>query len=178
MAKVIEFDLSSAGLTKAIKEIRQAKKDFLDTCTKLVKQLMDLGVLEGQTQISLFEFKGSPQELINGMKKGAYNEKTRSGIVYNDVYYAVFVEYGTGLVGKSQSYTGEFMPASVTAKGKVYSSYDQGGYGEDGWWYVDEKTGKLRWTMGQPSRPFFYNMYRQLKAKAPGVAKAVFGEWL
>ena len=61
--------------------------------------------------------------------------------------YGVYVEMGTGIVGKyGAQHPNPPMPDWV---------YDIHDHGSAGWSYYD-KSGKLRWTMGQESRPFLY----------------------
>ena len=170
--RTIEFSLSSFDISHAVTEIERYKEDFLRTCNELISLLVADGIITGKYAIAAMGALDTG-ELHDGMK-GYFNMQTRTGIVYNDVYYAVFVEYGTGVVGEKNDYKGEFMPASVIAKGKTYSSYDQNGHGEAGWWYKNDHDGHVYWTKGQPSRPFFYTMYQSLKRQAPRTAAAVF----
>lgn len=67
--------------------------------------------------------------------------------------YAVFVEFGTGVVGSGKPH-----PDISIAGWK----YDVNGHGELGWWYPDDE-GKLHWTKGMPSRPFMFNTAQQLR---------------
>lgn len=67
--------------------------------------------------------------------------------------YAVFVEFGTGVVGGRSSH-----PDISIAGWK----YDVNGHGELGWWYPG-KDGNYHWTKGMPSRPFMYNTAQQLR---------------
>lgn len=59
--------------------------------------------------------------------------------------YAMYVEYGTGIVGSENPHPHPW-------------EYDINAYGEDGWIYKGDD-GKLHWTAGQPSRPFMYNTW-------------------
>jgi len=73
--------------------------------------------------------------------------------------YAMFVEYGTGIVGSENPHpTGRW-------------NYDVNSHGESGWWYPTDssdpnpskkmnKNGNMvAWTKGVPSRPFLYDTW-------------------
>lgn len=62
--------------------------------------------------------------------------------------YAMYVEYGTGIVGSEHPHPSPEIPWA----------YDINNHGDDGWQYIG-KDGKLHWTKGQPSRPFMYNTW-------------------
>lgn len=75
--------------------------------------------------------------------------------------YAIFVEFGTGVVGEGSSHP------KASEYGWVY---DVNGHGESGWWYPTDaddpnptkKLGKEGWiafTRGQASRPFMYDLW-------------------
>lgn len=77
--------------------------------------------------------------------------------------YAVFVEYGTGIIGS------EIQHPKANEHGWIY---DVNGHGVLGWWYptvdsdpnpykwVNPATGVLyAWTAGQQSRPFMYHTW-------------------
>jgi len=175
--RTITFDLSVAGIDKALAELEQFKKDFIAAADAVIRELSEnLGI---RFQIVSIASLGAVDQ--GGLSDGAYGEydpQTRVGIVTNNAYYAVFVEYGTGVVGAASPYVGPATVTSVSANGYgPYSAYDQNGHGEEGWIYKGSD-GKRHWTAGQPSRPFFYTMMRQLADAAPGVAERVFNEKL
>lgn len=79
--------------------------------------------------------------------------------------YAIFVEYGTGIIGSENPHP------NPAAKGWIY---DKNNKGEDGWWYPCDEEIKSRYpyirtrtingilyahTKGQRSRPFVYETY-------------------
>jgi len=166
MAKrVISFDLSEAGITKAISEINRFKGDFLRTCNEVIQELQLQGVIHGKANIAAWGavYTG---ELGNSMK-GYFDASRRTGIVYNDAYYAVFVEFGTGIVGE-----GEPHPAAPPGW-----KYDYNEHGEAGWFYKNDRDGHVYWTQGMPSRPFMYDTFRELKQIAPDVVRKHFGNF-
>lgn len=62
----------------------------------------------------------------------------------------IYVEFGTGIVG-AMNISHPKLPDDWT--------YDEMGHGESGWFYF--KDGRIRWTMGQKSRPFFYKSIKE-----------------
>lgn len=62
--------------------------------------------------------------------------------------YAIYVEYGTGIVGKQ----GQPHPNP-----EIPWQHDINGHGEDGWFYMEN--GRGHWTSGQASRPFMYETW-------------------
>lgn len=97
-------------------------------------------------------------------------EKIEEGIILgipessSDGGYAMFVEYGTGIVGKSD---GKVHPWA----GKTGWIYDSNNHGREGWWYPSNDRDKNKhkhqdangkwwaWTQGQVSRPFMYDTW-------------------
>lgn len=67
--------------------------------------------------------------------------------------WAIFVEYGTGIVGKQ---------APHHPKPELPWVHDSHGHGDKGWVY--EKDGRFRWTAGQASRPFMYDTWKWARA--------------
>ena len=60
--------------------------------------------------------------------------------------YALYVEFGTGIVGKRSPHP------NATQEGW---EYDKNGHGESGWFYMGED-GRRHWTQGMPARPYIY----------------------
>ena len=86
--------------------------------------------------------------------------------IYTDCDWAAFVEFGTGVVGKSNPH-----PDTGLANWK----YDTNNHGEAGWWYFND--GEWHWTKGMPSRPFMYETAQELRDMSVimNIAKDVFG---
>lgn len=164
--KTISFSLDSASIDQAIREIEKYRDDLLNALNDLVRRLTEDGVRVASVNVQRLGALDTG-ELADSFI-GIYNDSTHVGILRTDCWYAVFVEYGTGVVGAGSPYTGPFMtgPVSVTnpytGNSYTYSAYDQNGHGDDGWWYISERDGHRHWTKGQPSRPFFYQTYMDL----------------
>lgn len=176
--RVITFNLDLDGIDHAIREIERYRNDFMKAADAVLRELTEK--LGKEYQIAaISELVGDSKALQTGAS-GYYDEGKRIGFVRNETYFAVFVEFGTGVVGAAAPYTGRFMPASVSVNGYgPYDKYDTNEHGEAGWWYYDkEGDGQAHWTKGQPSRPFFYQTYQNLVKAAPEVAARIFGETL
>lgn len=72
--------------------------------------------------------------------------------------YAVYVEFGTGIVGKNN-------PHPNPLQWSEFRGYDVNGHGDAGWHYLDTDN-KLHWTKGMPARPVMYNTRQWLKTQA------------
>ena len=161
--KVISFSLDEKEIDRAIKEVKQFEKEFLRKCNLLVEKLTDYGVEVAKIQVaSLGAFDTG--ELQNSIK-GYYSPSTNVGIIEAGAYYAVYVEFGTGVVGSQ----------SPHPKPQGWQ-YDVNQHGDEGWVYYDDGSGKFRWTKGFKSRPFMYNTARQLEKECKKIAEEVFGK--
>ena len=163
MAKtVIRFSLDNKEIDRAIKELKQFKKEFLKKCNSLVQELTDLGVDIAKVEVTQLDavYSGELRDSIEGYYSPTYNV----GIIKAGAYYAVYVEFGTGVGGSQSPHPN---PQGYT--------YDINAHGEDGWVYYNDDIGEFRWTKGFKSRPFMYNTARQLEKECEKIAKGVFG---
>ena len=163
MAKtVIRFTLDQKDINRAIKELQQFKKEFLEKCNLLVEALTDYGVEVAKVQVAQLDavYTG---ELMNSIE-GYYSPTYNVGIIKAGAIYAAYVEFGTGVVGESSPHPN---PQDW--------QYDINSHGDEGWVYYDDYSGKFRWTKGFKSRPFMYNTARQLEKDCKKIAQEVFG---
>lgn len=173
MTKTITFSaLSVPSIDKAIRELREFQDLVRKATEELVRVLTERGKEAAQLEILRLGAFDTGQ-LVDTMT-GVFDSGSRTGIIATHAYYAVFVEYGTGVIGESESYTGTFWPGPVTVKGKTYTRYDTNHHGDAGWLYISDRDGRLHWTRGRESSPFMYNTYRQLQQMANSVANEVF----
>lgn len=163
--KVIKVRLDPDSVAQAITELQMYKEDVERRVRLLVETLTDRGaeivrakvvdmdaVRTGELLESvgsyLFAFGGDPV-----------------GFIRINAEYGMFVEFGTGIVGKNN--------AKHPAHSAFDWEHDVHDHGDLGWWYPGDD-GKAHWTKGQPSRPFTYEAAEQLKAEFPKIVKEVF----
>lgn len=162
MGKTIEFDLSSAGLGKAIRDYQRFRMEFLKKCDGLIQKLTDKGVEVAKMTVAALGkvYSGELQNSISGF----FDTSSRTGIIRAGAWYAVYVEYGTGVVGAANPHP--------SPEGWVY---DVGGHGAEGWTYYNPKDGKFHHTTGEPSAPFMYSTMKELENLCGEIAQEVFG---
>lgn len=160
----IKVDLSARGIQRAIDEIKQYRNDLKQKTAKLVSDLVSEGV-----DIARNECPIRTGNLYNSIVE-EFDSTGNKGFVRVNCPYAVYVEMGTGLRGK----TAPHPDPSVIG---FNFEYDRNGHGTGGWWYpTDEKdpnptkytakNGQMyAWMGGMPSRSFMYNTAQQLKDK-------------
>lgn len=164
MAKtVIKFKLDADDIDRAIREVAQFKKEFLEKCNQLVKALTDEGAKIAKIQVEQLDAVYT-SELLNSIE-GYYSPTSKVGIIKAGAYYAAYVEFGTGVVGSRS--------AHPNLQGW---QYDVNAHGDKGWVYYDEKSGNFRWTKGFKSRPFMYNTARELERICKKISEEVFGK--
>lgn len=162
MAKtVIRFKVDLKDIKRAIREVEKFKKEFLAKCNRLIETLTDTGVEVAKVEVAQLDavYTG---ELMNSIE-GYYSPTYNVGIIKAGAYYAAYVEFGTGVVGKSSPHPN---PQGW--------QYDANNHGDSGWVYYDEDGGGYRWTKGYKSRPFMYNTARQLEKECKRIAEGVF----
>lgn len=161
--KKIKMTLDPASIQQAIDEVQQYKKQLKDRLNELMTMLVDQGVEIAKVQIASMDavYTGDLQNSI----EGAFDPGTGIGIIKAGALYAVYVEFGTGVVGAGSPH-----PAPEGWK------YDMNNHGESGWWYFNTRDGKWHWTQGMKSRPFMYNTARQLETQCIQLAREVFNK--
>ena len=171
--KTISFGLSTDSIDLALREIADFQKQLEECMMELIKYLVAYGQEVAKMNVYQMDAVFTGELADNGIS-GFYDTEKRCGVVYTDKPYAIFVEYGTGIVGaEGPKYPGK------KADGYEYDYHD---HGHSGWWYPAEwgwwipKEGKhagelMAWTKGMPSRPFMYNTFRELEriAKEKGI---------
>lgn len=160
--RTIRFELSEHGIEHAISEIKLFREAFLRTCAEVMQKLVDDGIMYAKAQIESMNAIESGE--LHDSIKGYYDANKHIGFIYSDCWYAIFVEYGTGIVGSESPHPDP--PASWT--------YDVNGYGDAGWFYFDSKQGRNRWTKGQASARFLYEAKKFIRNNAPNKFAMLF----
>ncbi len=161
MSKKIIFGLSTKEINRAIRELEQYKKELNRKTSLLIEALTDRGVEIAKAQIRELGavYTGELEESITGY----FNPTVQVGIIRAGAPYAIYVEFGTGIVGAGSPH-----PAPAGWR------YDVNNHGEAGWWYFNDRDQKWHWTKGIESRPFMYNTVQILERESVRIAKEVF----
>ena len=165
--------LSKSSIENAIKQLRAYQNDLTYKCKLLAEKLAEKGVEIARVQIADLDAIFT-SELLSSIHT-EYKGSTKGGSVWSVVAgtdHAMFVEFGTGIVGKQSPYPGE-LPDGVSweyASGKTIRQLADGRYG---WFYKDDD-GQWWFTEGMPSRPFMYYTSIQLRDIVVKTAKEVF----
>lgn len=156
--RTINMTLDKKSIEDAIKAVRQFREDLRTAMDKLVKDLAKKGCDVARANILLCD----AIETGRLMDSVRYDPNVTEGLARIMVTseYAIYVEYGTGIVGRDAPHPGRDdpdwnNPPYPSYNGNTYTDYDSQGHGTAGWVYP--KGTQLRWTMGIESRPFLYN---------------------
>lgn len=160
MSKII-CGLSPVELNRAIREIQRYKADLNAKVNTLIEALTEYGVKIAKVQVRQLDawFTGKLESSIEGY----FNPSTGVGIIKAGPPYAVYVEFGTGIVG-----------ARSPHPDPQEWQYDVNAHGESGWWYYNSNDGKTHWTKGMQSRPFMYNTAKELESQCEKIVKELF----
>lgn len=163
MSNTVKMNLSPKSVQSAIKKIERYKETLNRRCLRLVEKLTDRGVKIAKFNVQNLGafYTGQLEASIDGY----FSPSLGVGIIYAGSYYAVYVEFGTGVRGQE---------APHPEAGQVGWIYDSNNHGENGWVYFNEQDGQYHWTDGMPSRPFMYDTAKELERVCGIVAKQVF----
>jgi hypothetical protein len=158
----ISIGLSTKEIDRAIRELEQYKRELRAKINLLVEALTDRGVEIAKAEVRELGavYTGDLESSIVGY----FSPSVGVGIIKAGAVYAVYVEFGTGVVGQRSPHPS---PAGWR--------YDVNNHGELGWWYFNDRDGRWHWTQGFRSRPFMYNTAQELERECARIAKEVFG---
>lgn len=168
MSKTITFSLNNVrSISRAISEVKKFREDVADAIGALVQKLTEDGKEFAQFELlRMFAFDtGELTDNVHFTVMGDYNAGMHTGIIATNTYYAVFVEYGTGVVGENFHHPNP-----------IGWEYDYHHHGDEGWYYFDHREGRKRWTKGYKARPFMYNTHKELQRIALSVANEVLSQ--
>jgi len=166
--KRISMTLDPQSIEKAIQEVEQFKTTLENICVELVKKLIEDGVNVARIFVTSMGAVDTG-ELADSFQ-AVYFPEEHCGVVFTDCPHALYVEFGTGIVG-AQAEEGDAHPLAE----KLGWDYDVNQHGEAGWWYPapfgwyvpKDGDGKaLAWTKGMQPRPYMYKTFQALKEMA------------
>lgn len=174
MAKKITITLSQKSIQDAISQIKAYQNDLTYKCQLLAEKLAEKGVDIAQTYVAPLDAVFTYE--LNSSIHAEYVSDIKGGGVWAVVAgtdHAMFVEFGTGIVGKRSPYPGK-LPDGVDwqyASGKTIRQLADGRYG----WFYQDDYGEWWFTEGMPSRPFMYYTAQELEKIVVETAREVFG---
>lgn len=174
MAKKITITLSQKSVRDAISQIKAYQNDLTYKCQILTEKLAEKGVEIARLQLADLDAIFTT-ELISSVH-AEYKGSTKGGGIWAVVAgtdHAMFVEFGTGIVGKRSPYPGK-LPEGIDwqyASGQTIRQLADGRYG----WFYQDDNGEWWFTEGMPSRPFIYYTAQELEKIVVETAKEVFG---
>lgn len=172
--KRIKFGLSTASVRRAIDELKAYKKWTQEKCDALALELAKRGTFLIRMKIAeydaidtgaLISAVSYPEQISPG--KYRITLRVDNG---NGENYAIFVEYGTGVVGAGSPHpqAGD-MGWSYATGSQIFVTKD----GRVGWIYPTDD-GTYRFTEGQESKPFWHEAAEELPNYIYDAVKKVF----
>lgn len=161
MSKTIVMTLDPQSIRRAANQFLRYRDQLIKRSNSLIERLTERGERIAKVQIRTLNVVYTSQ--LHDSITGFFDEQSRCGIIRAGAWYAIFVEYGTGVTGSRSPHP--------DPKGWAY---DVHGHGEKGWVYYNERDGKWHRTKGMASRPFMYRTAKELEAICQSVAKGVF----
>ena len=95
-----KINLNPREIDRLIKDIKQYKRELTEKVNLLIGELTDYGVEVAKAQVRELGawYTGELESSIEGY----FSPSVGVGIIKAGAPYAVYVEFGTGIVGKSQ----------------------------------------------------------------------------
>lgn len=151
------------SIDKGIAEIIEYRTELAQKARELGETLVADGIEIMRMKIREFDAieTGELLESVDGW----FDSVTGIGIISVNSAHAAFVEYGTGVVGKTVQSLAIDKPSNW--------QYDVNNHGWDGWYYLDK--GQKRWTRGMPPRPFVWGTRQELIERAQALFAEYFG---
>lgn len=165
MSRILEVELSQAGLEKAARWLENyAKGHIPKSANELVGKMCQEGeafAIMEETHIDT----GETVSTIHGYRNGNKGVIVAGGS-------AIWIEFGTGVARN----TGTGHPRAGELGMSPWGTYGQGkGASPNGWWYKGDD-GKYHHTYGMPMTPFMYNTAQMMRKDAPKWAKEIFSK--
>lgn len=163
----VSMDLSASSVRAARERIQRYTTDLPGKVDELCRRLAEIGM---QSAVTALHDTNTHEtgELESSIQVERLGERNYLVVTYCG--YAVYVEFGTGVVGAGVPYPGnrpEYItgPLSRTTKAR-----------EDGSWvYWDDRQGRFRITKGQRPAGFLAAATVEMGQRVKEVAREVFG---
>lgn len=165
MTLVLETGLSVKGIEAIRKRLSAYVESMPEKAEELCRRLAEIGVDAAVANIDHDE----SGELRSSIRLERRDDKEY--VVIADCDYAIYVEFGTGVVGAASTYAGE-RPDWVGAPGSRSSKVREDG----SWVYFDEKQDRFRITSGQRPQAFMSTAAVEMRQQVLSIAKEVFSK--
>lgn len=179
MKKKIEIDpFDKRSIAKAINELDNYYEQLEEKCKKLVLKLAEHGAEVAKATIASLPY--STGDLLNNIY-AVYDEKNHCAMLKADSDHAVFVEFGTGLVGEGTYPNSEYLSL---AEQFGWQGYLVGGEenqeflsttGRWGWITI-MNNGKVYFTEGQEAKHFMDDAGKAIQEQFETLVQQVFKE--
>lgn len=162
MSKVIKFSIDE--IDRAIKEVKQYKKDFLAKKERFVEELAKLGLREASVRFTTAMYDGTNdvEVRLDPIAKGY--------AIVADGAAVAFIEFGAGVYHNTGEPYPNPRPSGVVGIGE----YGQGKGKRRAWGYLDDD-GELVITRGNPAAMPMWYASEEIKNSILKVAREVFG---
>lgn len=159
----IQLGLDAASIDAAIKQVNACGKSLEAKCDELSKRLSEYGV-----EIAKITVRKDTGELEGGIGF----EKVADGeyLVVSEGEYAMFVEFGTGVVGQG-TYPGELPAGYSYDERRTPAAHDPN---DPTKWYYRDRDGIVRSTRGQTASAYMATSAEQMRQAIIATAKEVF----
>lgn len=159
--------LSASSVRAARQRLERYMADLPGKVDELCRRLAEVGVTAAVTALHEADAHetGELESSIEVEREG-----DRDYLVVTYCGYAVYVEFGTGVVGAAASYPGT-MPEGITGPlSRTTKAREDGS-----WVYWDDRQGRFRITKGQTPKGFMAQASVEMREQAQRIAKEVFG---
>lgn len=177
MKKKIEIDpFDKCSVENAISELNDYYEQLEERCKRLVMKLAEYGAEVAKAII--VDLPYSTGDLENSIF-AIYDEKEHCALLKADSEHAVFVEFGTGLIGEGTYTNSDYL---AVAEENGWEGYFVGGdegceflssTGRYGWVTV-MNNGKYYFTEGQEAKHFMDDASRAMQEKFNEIVQQVF----
>lgn len=167
----VKINLSQESIDEARKKINDYNTAIKRKTTDLVNRLGDEGYNCVAKRLQEIHWTG---ELASSL---GYVLNSNTAIISVDSEHAIFVEFGTGVVGSKNGHPPIDGFNYSYATGQCIGWYNVNGQIKFGWYYYNPELDRLVFTEGMEARPFMYESSLELRyEKMNRIVKEVFND--
>lgn len=159
----IPLELSVDSVGSAVKQVNAYGKSLEAKCDELSKRLVELGV-----EVAKITVRKDTGELESGI--GFEKRGEGEYLVVSEGDYAIFVEFGTGVVGQG-TYPGELLSGYGYDERRTPAAHDPI---DPTKWYYRDRDGVVRSTRGQTANAYMATSAEEMRQAVLRTAKEVF----